>query len=104
MRINSNAIGSFDLTPLLSVNLWSITFFIWDACNMRFEQKKRVMKRDELISTLFDIAIGCKSIDYMDYDGRSSNLAIVLIDDKTMNTNITPMLIENMSKLRLFWD
>ena len=92
--------GNFDLSPLFKMEIWSVSFFAWNATWMPFEQKSAVIReRDALASTLFDFSIKCKSIDYMDYDERSFHLAIVIVDDELKNTNITPRLVETMMKL-----
>ena len=99
MIIESDRCGNFDLTPLTNMEIWSVTFFVCDAYDKILEQTSVIRERDTLASTLFDFSLRCMSIACMDYDGRSFHLAIVVVDDKSKNTNITPGLVETLMKL-----
>lgn len=64
-----------------------------------FGKQKMVIDKDDMASTMFDMSLKCMSIDYMDYDRRSSHLAVVLVEYETKGTNITAQLIEDMMGL-----
>lgn len=93
--------GNFDLSPLFKKEIWSVTFIVWNATGKTLERKIVIREQDALASTLFDFSLRCKSIDYMDYDWRSLHLAIAVVDDKSGNTNITPGLVETLTKLNM---
>ena len=99
MIIESDRCGNFDLTPLTNMEIWSISFFVCNSDDKILKQTSIIRERDTLASTLFDFSLRCMSIDYMDYDRRSSHLAIVVVDDKSKNTNITLELVESLMKL-----
>ena len=98
MRIDSDRNGRFNLDPLKRVEIWSMTFFKMVG-KLLIEYRKRILHKDDLASTMFDMSLRGMSIDYMDYDGRSSHLAVVMVEDDTKGTNITAQLIEDMMGL-----
>ena len=99
MRINHDMDGRFNLDPLKGVEVWSMTFFETKGEKILFGKQKVVIDKDDMASTMFGMSLECMSIDYMDYDSRSSHLAVVMVEDKTKGTNITAQLIEDMMGL-----
>ena len=94
MRIDHDRDGWFNLDPLKGVEVWSLTFLKTNGEKILF-----VIDKDDMASTMFDLSLKGMSIAYMDYDGRSSHLAVVMVEDETKGTNITAQLIEDMMGL-----
>ena len=101
MRLDHDRNGRFNLDPLKGVEMLSMTFFETKGEEILFGEQKVVIDKDDVASTMFDLSLKCMSIDYMDYDRRSSHLAVVMVEDETKETNITAQLIEDM--MRLNW-